>query len=609
MTNYNEDFYTSDFMLDMLWDNNLQPDMVPPLVSAPPVQPNIHLDYLFNLINSANNTSLQPEDFTVGAPFVNTTGSSPNTGVVLTPNPLTGYVGTPTIYYNRIDISTILDSQIGTINLQNAVNLSDIMGQINTIYGTDFQPTDYINTPLPVANPTYPNLPLVVTIATTPTSLKYTGTYDYTLNYTAVSATSPVDLRRLIAVYTGLPPSQSVVKYSLDGSIDTTFSFLQNASAVSTFNISSSFYRNDGTLCLNGTFTLTALIAGIPQSGTYSSLIVDQTGSITQVSLTPIYSFTANSKQYANRNVPFIYSLDAVSFTRFNNAGILDTTFNSGLNYIPIMIRVADSGKIYAVSATFVGPDPYNNNVSTNMVVIDRLLSTGAVDVTFNRVYIRMSAYPSNFSSIIDIKENPNGLIAIYVGSNSGYGAGVPVPVVNGTPLVPIDSSGNSTGTWLPIISLLSNGMLSTPLVNSLNIMSGTAISAVGSPLMQDTSSMVYTTNAFIFSSYKTNPLVGQNGVQNNSFSNTTGNINLYNSNTYVNFPVYQSTFKIDGYSSDGTMIYGGTLASVNINGVNTPSKPMLSIIDPYNNAININNPMTGATPSGNISISNFFCF
>lgn len=614
MTNFNEDFYTSGFMMDELWDNNLQPNLVPPLNQQPPTPPNIHVDYLFDLINDINQTQLQPLDFIIGNPYPYIGVSyTANTSIAVSPLPMTGYTGSFVFNYPRIDISTVFEQQKGTINLQNATKLSDIISQLNAIYGTDLQPTDYIDTVLPVVNTAYPNLPLVVTIATVPESIKYIGTYDYVLNYTQVAQSQPIDARRMIVLYEGLAPSGSAYKYDMDGVMDTSFVFLQNATAIQTFSVSNSYYRNDGTIYLAGSFALTATVAGIAATGTYVGLLIDQTGSIVQTFTTPLYSFPATSTQYTNRNVEYIYSVNPdnpifTGISRCNSLGITDTSFTNQLPYIPTMLRITDTGNIYAVSNWFNGPDPYNTGTNALMIRIDRLLPSGSIDLAFMPVFIKISNTTIvGVISVIDIKENQNGNIAILVNSTLGYNYGNPTIVVNGVSLVPVDSNGNSVSTWLPVISLLNNGMLVQPLPNSLNVFSSTAISTNTAAISSDKDILLYSGNDFIFLSYKNNPFTQIAGYQLNKYDND-GTLCTYNPQTYINFPVYSTLYKMDGYA-DGTVVMSGVLGPVNMAGYSMPVKSMVSIVDPNNIVINLNNPMTGTFPSGTVSISNFFCF
>ncbi len=578
-----------------------------------------HDIYLFNQINENNNIVLDPTQYTISSPTAYSNSSNPlsNTQVTISPIPLNGYVGDVTIYYQRIDISTVLNAQTATFNLANLTMLSDLLPQINTAYNLDLLASDIVDTALPVANPTYPNAALVVAIQTTGKSLKYTGSYNYTLNYTQVQSSIPTDSRRVIVVYRGIATvANSIVKYNLDASIDTTFKFANNVSNITTFNITIAFYRADGTIVLLGNFVCTVLIANIATPGTFTSLTIDQTGSVTQYTTTVTYAFTTNAKLYTNRYSNYVYALDTTlpvpqCLVRYTEAGIVDDTFNYGGNYLPDMIRVTDSGTIYTVSGIFSAQDPYNTNTSiVNMVRIDRLLASGVIDTSFNTVYIRASVNSATIPFIVDIKENPNGLIAILLSSQYYFAIGEPTVVVNGVNIVPYDSNGNSLYTWIPIISLLANGSLNPQFNNyiSLNSFSNGYVVASGSALETDADYLVYTASQISFVINKVNPINALEFMQPMRF-NIDGSLSLYNSNEYMNLPIYSSVVEAIGYNSDGTMVLDGVLLPISINGTQSASRDLISIVNSDGTVAIISNPQTGVGPNGTVSVLQTFCF
>ena len=579
----------------------------------PPDNTTPHVNYLFEMINNINGTMLDPADFTVGTPSTyqgNT--SNADTSILLFPIPLSGYVDNNiTIFYNRIDIAKALKAQTASIDLTNAVFLADIIPQINSAYGLDLLPTDYYNTPLPIANPATPGVPLVVTIATTVTSLKYRGVYDYIINYTYIESHKPLDLRRLIVNYSGLTNlSDNIIKYYLDGTRDTNFNFANNVTNISGFNITTSYYQSNGNLIVNGTFSCTVNILGIATVGIFSTLVVDQTGTIISALAAPLYKFPVSSYIYTNRHVPYIYALVSTGpikncLTRYTNDGAIDTTFNYSLNYIPSYIVLADNGNIYTVSSLFSGPDPLNGSVNTIMTRIDRILPNGSMDQGFTPLLVKSSEVGGTISNIVvlDVAENASGMISVMIGTTLGVSAGTPTAVINGVPLVPVDNLGMSVSTWIPVASLLNNGMLNPVFNNSVNLYSGASITSTPTVLVTQQLLLNYAGQFITWLTYKQNPITAIESIQ--PFRvDATGNIVPYESVNYSNWPVL-STLYGDQWYSDGTLILAGELAALTFNGIATVPRDVIAIIDNLGNTIMITDPVCGVYPSGTISINN----
>lgn len=578
----------------------------------------VHVNYLFNIINNANNIKLKPHDFILGVPglFYRSDMPSINTSIFLKPIPLTGYTSGINITYARIDISKVFNAQTQTLDITGLSSVSDLIPQLNSIYNLDLDITDILPGKLPVINPEFPNLPLIATIVINNNSVKYTGTYDYILNYQQSIQASYLDAKRIVAIYSGnIDFLNSIVKYDMLGVIDTSFNFGNNLSSIITADITSAYYRNDGTICLLGVFTLTVLINNLYNAGIYNTLIVDETGTVIRVIPAVSYPMSATAKTYSNSNVPFIYSLDPslpvpACLSRFNNLGNIDISLSYSLSFIPTMIRITNSGNIYVVSPVFSGIDPYNViTTPTPMVMITRLLPTGQPDLTFNNVLIRSSNIANPIANIVDIKENPNGLMAVLLSSLTGTDVGSSGIVVNGISLTPTDTFGNSLYVWAPIISLLNNGALNPAFNNYINFNAfGSSLFTLPTDaLLFDSELLNYTNNNLTWLTYKSNPITTLESYIPITL-NLDGSLSMYAFENYMSAPAYGAIYDTYGYS-DGTMVISGSLRSVNFNGLQTPSKDMISILSVDRSTTDITSPCLGISPTGTVNIDQIFCF
>jgi hypothetical protein len=125
---------------------------------------------VIDLINNDNSSALTEALITFGLPTT-TTGTSParNTQVTITAVAGSGYTGSVTVQYNRVDLSTLptINTSAQTVfSLGDAVNISDLIDEINTAFGINLsnantQNPDFVDGPLPtftggIANEEHP---------------------------------------------------------------------------------------------------------------------------------------------------------------------------------------------------------------------------------------------------------------------------------------------------------------------------------------------------------------------------------------------------------------------------------------------------------------------
>jgi len=122
---------------------------------------------LINTDNPGSNLNLSVLSY--GVPSV-APGDSPakNTVLVATAVPGSGYSGTRTLYYDRVDFSTIPGTRSTEFELNGSTNISDLIPAINAAYQLNIQPEDYIDGALPTfdSGDTSTTKPFTLTAAT-----------------------------------------------------------------------------------------------------------------------------------------------------------------------------------------------------------------------------------------------------------------------------------------------------------------------------------------------------------------------------------------------------------------------------------------------------------
>lgn len=117
----------------------------------------IALDYnqpaasiLLDQINYDNNASASTDDVTFGVPSANASGAARNTTLTISSVVGSGFTGSVDWQYNRVDISVVpgIRSKLITVPA-GAVNISDLIPNINLAYGIQLLTTDIVDGVLP----------------------------------------------------------------------------------------------------------------------------------------------------------------------------------------------------------------------------------------------------------------------------------------------------------------------------------------------------------------------------------------------------------------------------------------------------------------------------
>lgn len=396
---------------------------------------------LMRQLNRANSTQLAADSFTWSLPepadrhkFV--TG---NTQVTLNPVYWSNYQGAFTFSYNRLDLCRALKfpSLIALVDFTDQVMLSELIPQINVLFGLDLQIGDYKDVALPVVDPEFPLLPLTVKLEAETNSYAYVGSFDLPLGPSAVQVSDEFVLRRLYVMRN-------------DGNVDSVAENFAQA------NNPWLYFRNVTNLVLIGpTLLHPAPLGGLTLTGGFhftkngtptvaTTVQMDASGSVLTSSMDLAYDGLEESKLTRRLGSATVYAAHDTDFlARYDLSGVRDTDYVPGIAYTPVLIEQDPLGRVLAVSPVFDAPIPTDDNVVGPQYRIDRLLATGALDLTFTPVIITGSGNTQPLP-IADMAAAPNGgFYVVFFGTPAGVFSSMGIlPVINGATMAtqPVES-------------------------------------------------------------------------------------------------------------------------------------------------------------------------
>lgn len=105
---------------------------------------------LLDLINQSNGTSIPAPALTFGLPTA-ATGGSPtrDTDITVTAVNGSGYKGNRALHYNRVDLAVVPGSRGATIVKGDATKVSDLLADINALWGVNIGASDIVDADLP----------------------------------------------------------------------------------------------------------------------------------------------------------------------------------------------------------------------------------------------------------------------------------------------------------------------------------------------------------------------------------------------------------------------------------------------------------------------------
>ena len=467
-------------------------------------------DILFQLINEANQTNYRASDFTISTPIQVKPATEPSlTSINIQPISTANIFGSSSLTYNRMDISAILSSQQFQILATTGVNLSDIIDEINSDYGINLTASDFIDMVLPVIDPLNPNVARFVTVAINPNSIMYYGWYNLQLGPRFITnrPTGSILIKKFIFISSLLLAdyAKTVISINDDGTLNGSFNFLSNVSNVTTFTADTLIKTNDGNFTLLGTFAFKFInSAGVKTSFNGSSFVFNQSGVVTSVSVPRLFDTNVDIAYVQNDHVPYTYvinqalaaALQSQSYflsatvgngiLRYSNGVIVDPTYSPGstnqpsIPYTPSFIRLTDDGKLYTVSNPLTISDPANTTGTANAIRIDRLLSTGQIDVMFTRIYITSSLANANALPVYDLFPILNNGFLLLIQPTYGLDIGSVNPLFNGIPLVNSGVSNAFPVSWNNVVKVLEDSTLDPNFTRPFTDISGSALSMDG---------------------------------------------------------------------------------------------------------------------------------
>ena len=243
-----------------------------------------------------------------------------NTSTTFVPKLLSQWLNGDTIYYNRINIASVLNNPKVSIPRGNAVNISDTITTINTLFGINLTPDDYFDNPLPALDPLDPNAEATVTFSCKPESFYFFGSLQITYNKLVPTAESPtedpVDIYSIIQDPADPVYKSKVVCYSIEGREVTAFKFLRNAVTVTESDADFMLRIKNGDMVIFGSFKFRAAIGQEAEKDHVSTVIViDRTGKVIRSGTLATNLFGSNHpmKYEYYPESDYIYALDTTN--------------------------------------------------------------------------------------------------------------------------------------------------------------------------------------------------------------------------------------------------------------------------------------------------------
>jgi hypothetical protein len=501
---------------------------------------------LIDLINQKNGTALLAQDMEFNDPQVSVNNVlKTNTVIKLLPADGSGYFGSRDIHYNRMDIGEILESKPLETQPITQTLLSEFLPVINEAYGTFLKTEDIYDVTIPPYDPLHPNAVREIMLVIRPTSYFYIGEFNLTFGIfnNAIEENDGVT-RTYYLLIDGYPINrvrESFIALNVDGTPNTGFGFLGNVSVLNAWSLDKVYPLTNGQFVLEGNFSLSYMDTGniVLNVTNHTEILIGETGDVISTSSTQRFAFGVNSVVFETPNIPFKYFIDPDNQShdnhlfRYTDEGVLDRTFTPVIEYQPKLIRVTPTNKLYTVSDVYAGADPNNNGQLTNLIRIDRLLSTGALDTSFNTIYIRSSLPQYNPPAILDLQPIDTQGFYLAFAPTGGLDSSSNIPVVNGQSLLTIDVLAQAVYSWSPVARFEADGELDISFKTSLNGRRGnTLYEPSGSPLSWNTKAIVAEGEKLCLMTYRRNPVTGYDHRQPVQF-NISGNEVLLSGQEY----------------------------------------------------------------------------
>ena len=149
------------------------------------------IQILLDQINEDNTAALTPSLVTFGAVAVDN-GGVRNSSISATAVGGSGYTGTVAFLYNRVDLATIPGARPTAFQQGDAVNVSDLIDEVNAAYQLALTIDDFVEAAIPAFPGEEANETQVVNLVAKATSLVYRGTLALTLSANDIPLSSVI---------------------------------------------------------------------------------------------------------------------------------------------------------------------------------------------------------------------------------------------------------------------------------------------------------------------------------------------------------------------------------------------------------------------------------
>ena len=533
---------------------------------------------LLQKYNALNAINVDYDEVVSEAPVVSAKPGY-NTAVTFKPKLLSKWLNGDTIYYNRIDIATVLNNPRVSIPRGAAVNISDTIATINTLFGINLVAEDYFDNPLPAIDPLDPDAEATVAFSCKPGSFFFYGslqiTYNKLIPSTDTPSEDPVDVYSLIQDPTDPVYKSRVVCHSVEGREVSAFKFLRNAVTVTEADADYMLRIKNGDMVIFGSFKFRAAIGTEPEKDYVStSIIIDRTGKIIKSGTMATNLFGSNyaMKYEYYPESDYIYAIDTSNaiginpscLYRYDLSGQLDVAFTApDLDYVPTRVKACVDGKFYAVSGLLYGPwdtdnDPQTPDVQSPEYHIDRYLATGVKDGTFNRTVIRTTGGNApwaviDIAPIVGAANAPDGYYA-YLKPPAVTDSTGDCPVINGVSMIP----GNEpTYGFLPLIKITQFGLIDTNFNVKQPYLHGSALyNPDAGTIAAGSAALVAFADSVVYMAPVENPLTNYRGFAPIHVS-ALGVVSTYGGQEYLDAPRWSGFKAIYGAGPKGFVVLG----------------------------------------------------
>ena len=162
---------------------------------------------LLDLINYDNSTALPASALTFGAPAVvaEDNASGLITTVVATAATFSGYTGTQTFTYNRVDLGFMLVNEVDLLIETEVTSVHALLPALNSTFGINLTADDVVDAVIPA---TEADVVTPVTITATATSLVWAKSVTINVTKGLIALDSVLTKATLDGLYTPLPQPQ-----------------------------------------------------------------------------------------------------------------------------------------------------------------------------------------------------------------------------------------------------------------------------------------------------------------------------------------------------------------------------------------------------------------